>query len=109
MLSYLVSVATQFTKLRIILLNRYIIQFEPVYKELLYFFVQKIVTKLSKISIWIWDPVSGKKPIPDLGFRDQKVIGFRIRISNANALSLELLHVSVVCSLLVLKKILGSK
>jgi hypothetical protein len=33
-------------------------------------FTQKFVTKLSKI--WVWDPGSGKKPIPDPGPGDKK-------------------------------------
>jgi hypothetical protein len=59
-----------------------------------------------------WDPVSGKKPIPDPGSRDHKGTGSRIRIRNAGifkelqTLSLERLQVSIVCSLLELKKIL---
>jgi hypothetical protein len=41
---------------------------------------QTILTKLSKI--WVWDPGSGKKPIPDPGARGQKGTGSRIRIRN---------------------------
>ncbi len=39
------------------------------FQRIIEIFTQKIVTKLSKISIW--DPGSGKKPIPDPGSRIQ--------------------------------------
>ncbi len=42
-------------------------------------FIQKIVTKLSKI--WVWDP---GKPIPDPGSRGQKGSGSRIRNTGEN-------------------------
>jgi hypothetical protein len=35
------------------------------FQRIIELFTQKIATKLSKI--WVWDPRSGKKPIPDLG------------------------------------------
>jgi hypothetical protein len=40
------------------------------FQKIIELFTQKIVTKLSKI--WVWDPGSGKKPIPDPGSRGQK-------------------------------------
>jgi hypothetical protein len=40
-------------------------------------FTRKIVTKLSKM--WVWDPGSGKKSIPDPGSKGQKSTGSRIR------------------------------
>jgi len=33
------------------------------FQRIIELFTQKFVTKLSKI--WVWDPGSGKKPIPD--------------------------------------------
>jgi hypothetical protein len=42
---------------------------------------------LSKI--WFWDPGSGKKPIPDPGFRGHKGTGSRFRIHNTAYLLLE--------------------
>jgi hypothetical protein len=47
------------------------------FQRIIELFTQKIVTKLSKI--WVWDPGSGKKPIPDPGSRGQKGTGSRIR------------------------------
>ncbi len=43
-------------------------------------FYPKVVTNLSKI--WVWDPGSGKKFIPDPGSRGQKGTGSQIRIRN---------------------------
>ncbi len=66
-------VATNITKLKIILfLGRWRKNWGSIYKELLNFllFTEKNVIKLSKI--WVWDPGSGKNPIPDPGSRGQK-------------------------------------
>jgi hypothetical protein len=56
--------------------------------ELVEIFTQKIVTKLSKISVW--DPGSGKNlfRIPDPGSRGLKSTGSRIRIRNTGNISL---------------------
>ncbi len=35
------------------------------FQRIIELFTKKIVTKLSKV--WVWDPGSGKKPIPDTG------------------------------------------
>ncbi len=60
-------------------------KFGPLVKELLNFFTQKIVKKLSNTGlgseIEIWDTGSGKKTIPDPGSRCQKSTGSRIRIT----------------------------
>ncbi len=47
-------------------------------------FIQKIVTKLSKI--WVWDPGSGKNlfRIPDLGVKNAPDPGSQIRIRNTD-------------------------
>ncbi len=37
------------------------------FQRILELFTQEIVKKLSKI--WVWDPGSGKKPIPDPGVK----------------------------------------
>jgi hypothetical protein len=60
-------------------------QFSKNYKT----FYSKIVTKLFKI--WVWDPGSGKKPIPDPGSRGQKAPypGSRIRNTADNKLAEE--------------------
>jgi hypothetical protein len=50
------------------------------FQRIIELFIQKIVIKLSKM--WLWEPGSGKKPIPDLGSRGQKGTGSRIRIHN---------------------------
>jgi hypothetical protein len=47
------------------------------FQRIIALFTQKIVTKLSKI--WVWDPGSGKKTIPDPGSRGQKGTVSRIR------------------------------
>jgi hypothetical protein len=46
------------------------------FQRIIELFTQKIVNKLSKI--WVGDPGSGKKPIPDPGSRGQKGTGSRI-------------------------------
>jgi hypothetical protein len=61
----------------------------PKFKRIVEYFTKKIVTKLLKI--WVWDPGSGKKPIPDPGSRYQKGTGSRIRIRNTAHSSLLLL------------------
>jgi hypothetical protein len=56
------------------------------FQRIIELFTQKIVTKLSKI--WIWDPGSGKKPIPDPGSRGQKSSGsatLRIRVADPHS------------------------
>jgi hypothetical protein len=50
------------------------------FQRIIELFTQKIVTKLYKI--WVRDPGSRKKPIPDPGSRGQKGTGSRIRIRN---------------------------
>jgi hypothetical protein len=52
------------------------------FQRIIELFTQKIVTKLSKI--WVWDPGSGKKPIPDPRSRGPKGTGSRIRTRNTN-------------------------
>jgi hypothetical protein len=56
------------------------------FQRIIELFAQKIFTKLSKV--WVWDPGSGKKPIPDPGSRGQKGTGSRIRIRNTDYLLL---------------------
>ena len=46
------------------------------FKKILDFFTQKIVTKVSRI--WVRDPGSGKKPVPNPGSRGEKGTGSRI-------------------------------
>jgi hypothetical protein len=60
------------------------------YQRIIEVFTQKLVTKLSKI--WVWDPGSGKKPIPDPGSRGQKGTGSRIRIRNTGFKKVLLRH-----------------
>jgi hypothetical protein len=48
-------------------------KFGSIFKVLYNIFTRKIVTKLSKI--WVWDPGSGKKPLPDPGVQGQKGSG----------------------------------
>jgi hypothetical protein len=59
------------------------------FQRIIELFIQKVVTKLSKI--WVWDPRSGIRdpgsgknlfPIPDPGSRGQKGTRSRIRIRN---------------------------
>ncbi len=75
-------VATNFTKLQIILFFMLKKKFRP-FSKIIEFFTQKIVTKLSKI--WVWDPGSEirdlKKSIMDP--RGQKGTRSRIRIRNS--------------------------
>ncbi len=47
------------------------------FKRITELFTKKWSLKLSKI--WVWDPGSENKPIPDPGSRDQKGTGSRIR------------------------------
>jgi hypothetical protein len=71
-------VAKNFTLLKIILFVKCKKKIWANFKRIIELFSQKIVSKLSKI--WVWDPGSGKKPIPDPGSRVQKSTGSRIRI-----------------------------
>jgi hypothetical protein len=66
-------VATNFTKLQIILVLVLKKKIWANFQRIIELFTQKIITKLSKI--WIWDPGSGKKPIPDPGSMGQKGTG----------------------------------
>jgi hypothetical protein len=50
------------------------------FQRIIELFTPKNCSKLSKI--WVWDPGSGKKPIPDPGSMGQKGTGSRIRIRN---------------------------
>ncbi len=70
-------VATNFTKLYIILvLKCWRKKMWANFHIIIELFAQKIVTTLSKV--WVWDPGSGKKPIPDPGSRGQKGTGSQI-------------------------------
>jgi hypothetical protein len=60
------------------------------FQRIVELFTQKIVTKLSKI--WVWDPGSGKKPIPDPGSRSQKGTGSQIRIRNTDKNELQYIY-----------------
>jgi hypothetical protein len=62
-------VATNFTKLQIILVEVLKKKIWANFQRIIELFTQKIVTKLSKI--WIWDPGSGKNlfRIPDPGVK----------------------------------------
>jgi hypothetical protein len=77
-------VATNFTKLQIILFFMLKKKIWSICQKIIELFTQKIVTKFSKI--WVWDPGSEirdpENPIPDPGSRGQKGTGSRIRIRN---------------------------
>jgi hypothetical protein len=81
----LLFVATNFTKLNIILfLKCRRKKFGPNFKELLKFLPKKLSLSSQKYGFGIRDSRSGirKKPILDPGSRDQKGTGSRIRIRN---------------------------
>ncbi len=77
-------VATNFTKMKIILVLKCWRKNLSQFKRIIEHFTQKIVTKLSKI--WFWDPRSGiqKKHIQDPWSRGQKGTESRIRIRNTD-------------------------
>jgi hypothetical protein len=77
-----------FVATNIIILNFFVFlsrrrkNFGPIYKEIMEFFSQKIVIKLSEI--WVWEPRYGirKKSVSEPGYRSQKSPGSQIRIRN---------------------------
>ncbi len=86
LLSY---VATNFTKLKIILVWSAEEKNWQIFKELQIFLPKKLSLSYIKYGFGIRDPRSGirKKPIPDPGSRGQKGTGSRIRIRNTAIVS----------------------